>query len=1056
MFDDEARPETTGTYCRRALEVLAEVTFYRPSRLAEVPRDGFDLYLNIDDGMRYRWPADLRPCAWWAIDTHMDFQWCLEKARGFDFVFAAQRDGATSLLQEGVGSAEWLPLACDPEIHGRQEAAKEFDVCFVGNLLSDSRVGLVRLIQQYFKKTYVGQAYFQEMAKIYSASRIVFNRSVKNDVNMRVFEALASGSLLLTNDLADNGQSELFRDGVHLATYRDGHELLDKLRYYLQHDHVREKIAAAGRSKVLAEHTYRQRMEKLLARARETPTLRTSATAAPSNTLNDGARCDMSYFDFARPEVMQLIPDTARRVLEIGCGNGRLGEALKRRQSCEVVGIELDRDAAEKATGRLDRVLVGDVERLKLDFAPGSIDCLVCADVLEHLVDPLAFLRRTRQWLTEEAAVVTSIPNVRHHSVVGSLIEGNWTYEPAGLLDHTHLHFFTRRDAVDLFLQAGYQVETIHYVPGPGYEEWQRQEDKSRVQLGHVLVTGLPQAEAEEFYVYQFLMVARPAVEATNRGHVMDGGREFATAAVSDPPPYEPAPVESAYERQFPKCLLLMVTYNRLEYTRLALEAVLTLDYPDLQVVVWDNASTDGTVEYLRDRLDGAANVTIIASPSNRGVVFPMNEVWSSDSGAELLAKIDNDTLVPPELLKRLAECHVRSKQFGVLSGFHFREEGEALAEEHRIKSFDSMRVLPQPYVGGCAVMMRREVFSKLGAIGCRTDAPQNGPFMDSGWTMYQQLMTNAGLINGYPWPPIHVDHMEDTRSPHCIRSEDHQRYKRQERGMGLEEFTKELCVWQPHWPSAPVETVPTARNGERDQSTLVANQAIVGGGPLNDGPDPHACIRFRQDFRRDFDEFDFWGKPFAFARFADGERAICMGVPIQGQDGWSFDRRHGDFAAQLNVALRYDAPGFYLGLSDGCCDRPARDWYLQQIRLPLERVTFSNIFVNANYRRFQQIDTSDMAIVATEGGDYWVPEDVMNSNFDLDRLVERLLTVNRPILVSAGPASCIIIHKYWQRAVKKQVIVDVGSAIDERMKGRKSRQYQVPGTRTAELCCTW
>jgi hypothetical protein len=57
---------------------------------------------------------------------------------------------------------------------------------------------------------------------------------------------------------------------------------------------------------------------------------------------------------------------------------------------------------------------------------------------------------------------------------------------------------------------------------------------------------------------------------------------------------------------------------------------------------------------------------------------------------------------------------------------------------------------------------------------------------------------------------------------------------------------------------------------------------------------------------------------------------------------------------------------------------------------------------------------------------------------------------------LSAGPASCIIIHKYWQRAVKKQVIVDVGSAIDERTKGRKTRQYQVPGTRTAELCCTW
>ncbi|HET6880422.1 MAG TPA: hypothetical protein VFI31_09720 [Pirellulales bacterium] len=180
------------------------------------------------------------------------------------------------------------------------------------------------------------------------------------------------------------------------------------------------------------------------------------------------------------------------------------------------------------------------------------------------------------------------------------------------------------------------------------------------------------------------------------------------------------------------------------------------------------------------------------------------------------------------------------------------------------------------------------------------------------------------------------------------------------------------------------------------------------------------------------------------------------MGKPIQGQDGWTFDGRHAAFADELNAALRYDAPGYFVGISDGCCDRPAKEWYLNQIRLPLERVTFSNIFVNANYRRFQKLDTSDMAIVACEGGDYWVPEDAMNSGFNLDRLVERLLSVDRPILVSAGPASCILIHKYWQRAVKRQVIVDVGSAIDERTKGRKTRQYQVPGTRTSELCCGW
>src|SRR5262249_19659674 len=80
IFDDTARPETTGVYCRRALEGLARVEHFRPADLERVPRMGFDLYLNIDDGLRYLLPEDLHPSVFWAIDTHLDFDWCLTKA----------------------------------------------------------------------------------------------------------------------------------------------------------------------------------------------------------------------------------------------------------------------------------------------------------------------------------------------------------------------------------------------------------------------------------------------------------------------------------------------------------------------------------------------------------------------------------------------------------------------------------------------------------------------------------------------------------------------------------------------------------------------------------------------------------------------------------------------------------------------------------------------------------------------------------------------------------------------------------------------------------------
>jgi GT2 family glycosyltransferase/tetratricopeptide (TPR) repeat protein len=266
IYDDQARPDTTGVYCRRALESLVEVEHVPPEELlsGRVRPGRFDLYLNIDDGLRYRLPEKLRPCAWWAIDTHLDPDWYLEKAPDFDLVFTAQRDGAEELRQAGIVTAQWLPLACDPEIHRKHEVEKTFDICFVGHLFPGPRSDLVRLIERRFARTFVGQRFFDEMARTYSESRIVFNRSLRNDINMRVFEALACGSLLVTNDLSENGQAELFRDGVHLAVYRDAEELMDKIAYYLDHDEVRERIAARGRQEALERHTYRIRMEAIL------------------------------------------------------------------------------------------------------------------------------------------------------------------------------------------------------------------------------------------------------------------------------------------------------------------------------------------------------------------------------------------------------------------------------------------------------------------------------------------------------------------------------------------------------------------------------------------------------------------------------------------------------------------------------------------------------------------------------------------------------------------------------------------------------------------------
>ncbi len=268
-------------------------------------------------------------------------------------------------------------------------------------------------------------------------------------------------------------------------------------------------------------------MERLLSKVEEElaacqvsiapPTVNEPETAHPvkqveENHLTDESRgqYDLYYFGLARPELLERIPQDARQVLDIGCGAGCLGEALKRRQPARVVGIEVNPAAADAARRRLDEVFSGDVENLELPFAPGSFDAVICGDVLEHLERPEALLRHARDWLSPNGRLIASVPNVRHWTVVSGLLSGHWTYEPAGLLDDTHIRFFTRADIVDLFEEAGFRLERIDVVPGPGYPEWNERGRPGDVHAGGLHIEGLPQQEAEEFFAYQYLVVATP------------------------------------------------------------------------------------------------------------------------------------------------------------------------------------------------------------------------------------------------------------------------------------------------------------------------------------------------------------------------------------------------------------------------------------------------------------------------------------------------------------------------------------------------------------------
>ena len=183
-----------------------------------------------------------------------------------------------------------------------------------------------------------------------------------------------------------------------------------------------------------------------------------------------------TYYENVNPDLLQFMPAHAGRVLEVGCGSGAFGKAYKQMNpaSC-YIGIELFEQVAEAARQHLDRVVCGDVETLSLEqmLKPEEkIECLVYGDVLEHLRDPWRVLRQHAGVLTDGGIVVACIPNVQHWSVLQSLLFGQWRYEDQGLLDRTHLRFFTLDGIVEMFSQAGLSIEQVQ----PRFFDHARQE----------------------------------------------------------------------------------------------------------------------------------------------------------------------------------------------------------------------------------------------------------------------------------------------------------------------------------------------------------------------------------------------------------------------------------------------------------------------------------------------------------------------------------------------------------------------------------------------------
>ena len=168
--------------------------------------------------------------------------------------------------------------------------------------------------------------------------------------------------------------------------------------------------------------------------------------------------------DLANLDLLKMIPTNSKLILEVGCSSGALAREYKEiNPNCSYRGVEIEESYAELARKYCDEVLLGDIELFDESFwlENSNVNCWIFADVLEHLKDPWRCLGKIHSVLPMGGSVIACIPNIQHWSILVKLSLGNFRYEEMGLLDKTHLRWFTRKTIIELFESTGFKVTEL-------------------------------------------------------------------------------------------------------------------------------------------------------------------------------------------------------------------------------------------------------------------------------------------------------------------------------------------------------------------------------------------------------------------------------------------------------------------------------------------------------------------------------------------------------------------------------------------------------------------
>lgn len=393
------------------------------------------------------------------------------------------------------------------------------------------------------------------------------------------------------------------------------------------------------------------------------------------------------YYEYSRPEVREMVQPQAMKILDVGCASGLMASELKSRLKAEVWGIEVVENVARQAEKKLDKVISKTVEAAAPELPDYYFDTIVLADVLEHLSDPYAMVQALKSKLTINGEIIASIPNVRHWSVLKDLLEGKWVYEDAGILDRTHLRFFTKSSISQLFADAGFEIHQMKSTSLQGVAA-PRAVIKALAQ-SHLDVATL----AEESAHYQYLVKAR-------------------------------------LRRKIKKIIsIIILTFNQLDYTKKCIESIRKHTPEPHEMIFVDNGSTDGTLKWLKEQIQNHPNNKLIENPQNLGFARGCNQGMAVAEGEHLLL-LNNDVLVADGWLSGLMESLNAAPDAGIVGPMTNRISGPQQIDDPAYRSEADLDVyaaafrmryrrrrLPFGRIVGFCMLFKRSLAEKIGGF---------------------------------------------------------------------------------------------------------------------------------------------------------------------------------------------------------------------------------------------------------------------------------------------------------------------------------------------------